>query len=78
MNSVFWSEKTKKDIAFIGSNNIVIIGEHVVIMVGISKDGVIKRGLSNGSLFASREEAMLKYENLRNQSLQERGFKGRK
>ena len=41
----------------------------------ISKDGVIKRGLSNGSLFASREEAMLKYENLRNQSLQERGFK---
>ena len=41
----------------------------------ISKDGVIKKGLSNGSLFASREEAMLKYENLRNQSLQERGFK---
>ena len=41
----------------------------------ISKEGEIKKGLTNGSLFASKEEAMLKYEQLRSQSLQDRGFK---
>lgn len=41
----------------------------------ISKEGEIKKGLSNGSLFVSKEEAFLKYEQLRSQSCQERGFK---
>ena len=41
----------------------------------ISKAGEIKKGLANGSLFVSKEEAFLKYEQLRSQSCQDRGFK---